>query len=104
MHRLIMGPGPQVDHKDGNGLNNRRSDNLRFATDTQNRANQKVRKDSTTGFKGVRPHRDKFQARIRVKGREITLGSFATPEEAALAYNAAAKECFGEFARPNPMG
>jgi hypothetical protein len=89
-----------VDHKNRNGLDCRRS-NLRFATSTQNMANQKLRSDSISGFKGVGydKRKDKWRARIKHSGQEEHLGYFATAELAHEAYCKRAVELFGEFAR-----
>ncbi len=101
LHRLVMGApaGVQVDHGDHNGLNCRRY-NLRLATNQQNHANQQRRRTNTSGFKGASWHNGcrKWMARIRVSGRSVYLGLFASPEDAARAYDAAARERFGEFA------
>ncbi len=106
MHRLITGAGPEkeIDHIDGNTLNNRRS-NLRIVQGNGNHWNQPLRKDSTTGFKGVTfVRRDqKFKAQIGINGRKKHLGYFATAETAADAYDTAAIELFGPFARTNAM-
>lgn len=101
MHRIIMGanPGMLVDHIDGNGLNNRRS-NLRLATYAQNQYNVGVRKDSRSGIKGVRLYPNgRWQARIRVDGQCKSLGYYATAEEASKAYENASKELHGIFSR-----
>ena len=103
MHRLILEltpNDPRVDHIDGNGLNNQRS-NLRLATRSQNGANtHSVRAQS--GYKGVYENRpDRFTARITVERKQLNLGTFGTPELAAEAYNRAAIEHFGQFARLN---
>ena len=103
MHRLIMGfpPGLQVDHINCDGLDNRRS-NLRIVTQSQNNMNARLRKDNTSGFKGVyfyKPNQ-KWKAQIQV-GKNRHIGYFDTPEEAARAYDAEARKHFGEFARPN---
>lgn len=102
MHRLIMraGPGEQIDHKDGNGLNNQRA-NLRFATPAGNSVNRSGW--ARTGYKGVGDQCGKFQAHIRHNDKKIHLGTFRTAEEAALAYNVKAVELFGEFARLNEV-
>jgi len=102
MHRLIMGveddPSRNVDHINHNGLDNRRS-NLRFATQQQNLQNARKRRSGVCSFKGVRkrPKRN-WQAYITLEGRFVTLGSFPTAEQAARAYDAAARKHFGSFA------
>ena len=101
MHRLVadrIGMNAQhrdVDHVDGNGLNNQRN-NLRLATRSQNNVNSKRPKNNTSGFKGVYPHAqvNKWCAQIGVAGRRLYLGYFDDPREAASAYNEAAlKRC-----------
>lgn len=89
-----------VDHIDGDGLNNRRS-NLRLATGSQNAGNQHRRITSTSGYKGVSWHKreQKWTARIQLNHNPKWLGYFDTPEEAHAAYCEAAKLYFGEFAR-----
>lgn len=107
MHQMIIGNGiDSIDHRDGNGLNNTRA-NLRLATHQQNMFNKRIHKDNTSGLKGVSWHKpsDKWQAQIGVGGKQKYLGSFATPEEAGRAYDAAALEYHGEFAYLNiPTG
>lgn len=106
MHRLILRAqaGQQVDHVDGNGLNNVRR-NLRFCTGAQNRANAQRSSTNTSGYKGVswHPTARKWVASIQVDGRRQYLGLYPTREEAARAYNAATLAANGEFARPNPL-
>lgn len=103
MHRLIMGAvsGQIVDHINGNKLDNRRC-NLRFCTKAENNRNRKTQRN-VTGLKGVIwSKRDKvFSAKIRLNSKDIHLGRFKTAEEAARAYDKAAKELFGAFARTN---
>lgn len=101
MHTQIKGtsPGFLVDHRNRNPLDNRRN-NLRFATRSQNRANGKRRK-TASGYKGVYRGKQKikpFQAVIIVAQQRIFMGYFASPVEAARAYDAAAVKYFGEFA------
>ncbi len=101
MHRQILGEpdGLQVDHRDGNGLNNRRR-NLRTATVSQNACNRKVRADSASGLKGVgRDKRDgRWHARIQINGKRHILGHFDTAKEASAAYIAAVRKFHGEYA------
>lgn len=101
LHSHLTG-WPLVDHVNGNGLDNRRA-NLRPATSSQNQANRKLRRDSASGFKGVYwyPDRNCWRARITVNRQVHSLGYFATREEAARAYDTAASDFFGEFARLN---
>lgn len=91
-----------VDHRNGDQLRNTR-DNLRLANTIQNGQNRKLNKNSTSGYKGVSldSRREKWCAAIRVNRKNIHLGYFDTPEQAARAYDAAALENFGEYARPN---
>lgn len=102
IHRLLLDApeGIEVDHINFNGLDNRRT-NLRLATHRQNRRNQKLRRDNTSGFKGVGRYREKWIARIVVNGKHIHLGLFERVEDAARAYNEAALLLHGEFASLN---
>lgn len=104
LHREIMNApkGVQVDHINGDGLDNRRS-NLRLATNTENSCNQSKQSNNTSGFKGVYWHKvvKKWQVCIRKNYHLIYIGYYNTPEEAALAYDKAALEHFGEFAKTN---
>jgi hypothetical protein len=103
-HRLIFfmfnGYLPEaVDHINGNSLDNR-IENLRAATASENQGNTAVRKDNTSGYKGVSRHRDgKFQAAITKNKKRYYLGLYNTPEEAYEAYCEAALELQGDFAR-----
>jgi hypothetical protein len=96
----VVNPSPEGfinDHRDGDTHNNRRS-NLRFATQSQNTMNRR-RNLSKEGFKGVSTAKGRrFRARIRVDGKTHYLGVFDNPEEAARAYDTAARELHGEFA------
>lgn len=104
MHCLIANSpnGTDTDHKDGDRLNNKRS-NLRICTHRENNSNQKLRKNNTTGYKGVHWYsaRNKWQASICVNYKPIHLGYFKSVVEAASAYNKAALKYFGEFSKLN---
>jgi hypothetical protein len=102
MHRLIANAsnGQQIDHADNNGLNNQRH-NLRPATHKQNMYNRPPYASNTSGFKGVCRHKDKWVAMIGYNGQRLHLGRFSSPTDAAKAYDAKAKELFGEFAYLN---
>lgn len=99
MHRLLVDAplGMEVDHRNGNGLDNRKV-NLRMASSTENKRNVPPVSVNTTGFKGVSRRDGKWRARIWNQGRQQELGVFATAEEAAKAYDTKACELFGEFA------
>lgn len=100
MHALIMSPpeGNEVDHKDGNGLNNQR-DNLRNCTHTKNKYNSKMYSTNKLGVKGVSLFRGKFRATIQHSGQWVWLGDFKNLLEAKLAHETAALKYHGEFAR-----
>lgn len=103
VNRLIMGvsdPNLVVDHKDGDTLNNRRG-NLRICKQIQNSYNTKIRKDNTSGFKGVFKRGSKWRAMLRYNNKLINLGTFPIPKQAAQAYDEKARELFGEFGRFN---
>jgi len=87
-----------VDHKDGDPLNNRRN-NLRIASSSDNGANRKHW--AASGYKGVYVHETRWRAQITKNQKRHHLGLFETPEEAARAYNTAAVELFGEYAHLN---
>ncbi len=105
MHHIILErklgrpitKGIVVDHINGDGLDNRR-ENLREATRAQNMRNLRLRSDNTSQYKGVR----RLDAHIwvaRVNGQ--TVGYFDTALDASFAYDKAAVEQYGEFARLN---
>lgn len=107
MHRVILGmtdPKVFVDHKDGNGLNNQR-ENIRVATYSQNMANRRSQKNSTSKYLGVywsKPAR-KWKAQVRDGGALIYLGYFEKETDAAIAYNNGAVKAHGEFANLNKV-
>lgn len=104
MHRQIMNApqGVTVDHKDLNGLNNT-DENLRLASQSQQGCNTSVRRDSTSGYKGVswckRYH--KWRAYVTVNGSTHHLGYFVNLEDAVAARDTAALKYHAEFARTN---
>ena len=111
LHRLLMNPPEdmQVDHINGNGLDNRR-ENLRICTNAQNNANKPPQKNSKSGLKGVRrSSKNRWCARIGTgflkkdtdKPTERVIGYFSSKEEAARAYDRAAIRRYGEFAYTN---
>lgn len=106
LHQLILGAkdGYEIDHRDGNGLNNRMK-NLRFATRSQNNANQKKRIGLSSRFKGVTWDKRlaAWRAQIHQAGTTYFLGRFKCELSAARAYNRAARKLFGVFSRPNPV-
>jgi AP2 domain/HNH endonuclease len=107
MHRVLAGEdGLEVDHKNGDSLDNRRN-NLRPATKANNMRNRTLQANNTTGFKGVIRGNGKWVAQATFNGRRIYLGTFDTPELAARAFDAFAIEWHGDFARlnfPNSVG
>lgn len=88
-----------IDHINQNKLDNR-IENLRLATRSKNSANKKL-KSNKSGYRGVYPHFDKWIAQISIDGKVKALGRYTTKEEAALAYNQAALELWGEDAEIN---
>ena len=103
IHRFIMGlpfgDSREVDHIDGNPLNNQRA-NLRVCTGKENARNKRTPTKSRAGLKGVywRESRKKWIAQITVNGVHTYLGSYNTPEEAHAAYCEAAPRYHGEYA------
>lgn len=93
-------PAGEVDHKNVDNTDNR-FDNLREASSSQNCANKKLSKASTSGLKGVSvcSSTGRWKAQICVNGEVLYLGLFETPEAANEAYAQAAARHFGEFAR-----
>ena len=95
--------GMQIDHINGDPADNRIA-NLRLATRSQNMANVRQPRHSSSPYKGVTYHpkagpSKTWKAQIKLDGKRKHLGLYATPEEAHEAYKAAAIKYFGEFAR-----
>jgi hypothetical protein len=112
LHRMIAARmfgeaaliGKVIDHIDGDGLNNVRS-NLRLATQTQNKRNARKPKHNTSGYKGVwydyNSRRTPWRACISFDNKTLHVGKFTEPEAAARAYDEAARKYHGEFAHLN---
>ena len=104
MHRVIAGTpdGMETDHRDGDTLNNL-PDNLRNCTNIQNQCNRGKQANNKSGFKGVTWYKRSkiWRVQIKVYGKVIHLGYYLIPEQAARAYDKAAKKYFGEFAKLN---
>lgn len=106
MHRLINNTpeGSNTDHINGNPLDNRK-DNLRSCTQSQNLANRHGITNTSSKYKGVSwdKAREKWSSKIRYQYKTINLGRFDCEKKAALSYNKAAKELFGEFSYLNEV-
>jgi hypothetical protein len=101
MHRVILAAplGVQVDHANGNGLDNRRC-NIRLATASQNAANRRCGRGRSS-YQGVYFSQGKWRATIGYHRKRIDLGRFKAEADAARAYDRAALELFGGFATLN---
>lgn len=94
-------PGEWVDHKNGDGLDNTRS-NLRDCTPQQNQGNRTKNRNGKCAYKGVTQNEHgHWLGQLHFNGKHIHLGRFDSAEEAARAYDAAAVKHFGMFARTN---
>jgi len=104
MHHSVLPPPPglEIDHIDGDGLNNQRH-NLRYCEHQQNCMNRRIQSGTSSKYKGVSwdKRKCKWQASIALNHKTSFLGYFKTEKEAALIYNVAAIQRFGEFARLN---
>jgi hypothetical protein len=106
MHIEIMGANsaPEIDHWDGDGLNNQRA-NLRRCTESQNQGNRRIRNSAkkTSKYKGVcwSAKYGTWSAHIRQDEKQKKVGNFVTEKAAAGAYNRAAIALYGEFAHIN---
>lgn len=107
MHRVLLGLArhekTMVDHVNLNRLDNRR-ENIRRCDKCKNSVNRPLQKNNTSGYRGVRRSNRKWEARIKVSGKQIHIGTFDTPELAAGAYDMAMIDLHGPFARPNLQG
>jgi hypothetical protein len=99
MHKIVLGTAARVDHRDNDGLNNRRY-NLREISNTDNIRRKRPNEVGSSPFKGVSRNRRmrKWQATIKVNGQSLWLGAYDNETAAARAYDAAAKKHFGEHA------
>jgi hypothetical protein len=91
--------GYHLDHVNGNPLDNR-IENLRFVTRTENQINRRLQSNNTSGYRGIALSRGKWIARLKRGDTEKHLGSYDTAEDAARAYDVAAKE-YGKIYRLN---
>lgn len=109
LHRIIiermqdgkpLEKGQFVDHISGDTLDNRRG-NLRIATKRQNMANSRLKKNNTSGFRGVSWSKGdkKWKAEIRINGKKKFLGNFDKKEDAAKVYQDKYLELYQEYAR-----
>ena len=101
---LLLGRPPegfQIDHIDGDPLNNRRS-NLRVCSKRQNMFNRGMNRNNTTGYKGViRARGNRYRAQIRADGKKVTKGWFSSPEDAARAYDELPLQYHGVYGSRN---
>ncbi len=106
IHRLLTDcpDGMQVDHINGDSLDNRRS-NLRICESRQNHKNKTKMTGTTSKFKGVYWSKlyNRWVAIICNDGKKIYLGKYWHPIYAARCYDRAALEMFGEYAKTNKM-
>lgn len=103
LHQFLIPDVKSIDHRDGDGLNNRKA-NLRVATDRQNsQAYRRKAKGKTSQYRGVcwREDHQKWRVQISLNGNQLSIGCYDSEREAALAYDRAAQKLFGEFASLN---
>jgi hypothetical protein len=102
-HRLVWlyvyeeWPLGQVDHINGVRSDNR-VENLRLASQSENQGNRRIQYNTKSGYKGVVRHGSGWRASIRKDGVPYRIGTYATPEEAHIAYCEMAKKLHGVFA------
>ena len=106
MHRVVTScpEGKQVDHINGNKLDNRKS-NLRIVSSSQNNYAKSLASNNKSGFKGVsyESRSNKWIAVIIKEGKRKHIGTYPDPVTAAFAYNEAAEQMFGEYAKLNDL-
>jgi len=106
MHRFLMNPpdGYEVDHEDGDGLNNQKY-NLRICTHAENVRNKQIPSNNSSGYKGVYWDKGVKKWRAQIVDRKLKttryIGIFDDPVDAAKAYDREAKKLFGKFANLN---
>lgn len=102
MHRVITNAPDhlEVDHINGDRLDNRK-ENLRLCTRSENCFNRGVQRNNKLGIKGVDKYKELYRASIKINRKKKHIGYFKTIEEAQKAYEAKAKELFGDFYRGN---
>lgn len=104
MHKMLL-DAPIVDHINGNGVDNTKN-NLRAASQTNNNANGRKRRNATSSkFKGVSfdSTRQKWECKVNFQGRRVFFGRYDSELDAAKAYNEAALSIFGSFAKVNEL-
>ena len=105
MHRKIMNPLDHqvIDHINHDILDNRKK-NLRICSQSENSANQRIKSNNSSGYKGVCLIKNgRYRSRVMKDGKQVHLGYYSTAKEAGKAYNKKAKELFGEFAKLNKI-
>lgn len=109
LHNFLLNTTPihgkvGIDHKNHNALDNRKQ-NLRIATNQQNQANQGIKTNGSSKYKGVvwDKERGRWRAGITYMGKNIFIGRFRSEKEAAQEYNLIAKEVHGDFANLNSI-
>ena len=101
LHHFIFGNVPQIDHVNGNRLDNRKF-NLRVATYSQNQGNSRVRKrPKTSFFKGIYWNKSNQRWHVQIGSPRQYLGSYRDEVEAAKVYDTAAHRRWGQFAKLN---
>lgn len=105
LHRAILGLGygdkRQVDHINGDLLDNRRS-NLRICIKADNAKNRKLNKNNPLRIKGVTMEGKSYKAQIQSDGRKVYLGCFTSLAKAEAAYLSVAERLHGQFRRDEP--